>query len=179
MVPISIKNGTGMYERFLVGADDKVDWFIIRDVDSRLNMREKYAVDEWMKTDYRIHILRDHPAHCRPINGGLWGGRGSIPNLRMLISTAYSKKFKYGDDQLFLSNILYPSVINTQIAHDSVCCSRFKNSFPFPSRRVGPEHVGSVYTADEEMRIVDMKFILNGTWIAPLPCRRFPDWTNG
>jgi hypothetical protein len=87
LVPVVMKMHAGMYARFKIAADDSVDWYIIRDVDSRFNMREKHAVDEWMMSNYSIHILRDHPAHCRPINGGLWGGKKrTIPDMEELIN---------------------------------------------------------------------------------------------
>ena len=34
-----------------------------RDCDSRLNKREKLAVDELLKSDKNFHIMRDHPWH--------------------------------------------------------------------------------------------------------------------
>ena len=38
----------GMFWRFLVAADEQVDRFIVRDSDSRLNARERLAVEEWI-----------------------------------------------------------------------------------------------------------------------------------
>jgi hypothetical protein len=60
-----------MFWRFLVADDPTVDRYIIRDADSRLNMREKLAIDEWIASGKKIHILRDHPNHGDfPISGG-------------------------------------------------------------------------------------------------------------
>ena len=80
----------GMFYRFLVAADSSVDRYIIRDVDSRLNARDRYhakglcnvefplsqcrirlAVEEWITSKKSIHILRDHVNHCNTINGEL------------------------------------------------------------------------------------------------------------
>ena len=36
-----------MFSRFLVLNDSSVDRFIIRDADSRLNSRDRFAVQEW------------------------------------------------------------------------------------------------------------------------------------
>ena len=70
----------GMFWRFLVADDASVERFIVRDSDSRLNAREAHAVAEWMKSGKKVHTIRDHPNHDRPLNGGLWGGvRGCIP----------------------------------------------------------------------------------------------------
>ena len=44
----------GMFWRFLVAADPDVDRFIIRDSDSRINPRERLAVEEWIASGKRI-----------------------------------------------------------------------------------------------------------------------------
>ena len=59
---------------FVDSADEAVDRFIVRDADSRLNPRERLAVEEWIASGKRIHSIRDHPNHDRPLNGGMWGG---------------------------------------------------------------------------------------------------------
>lgn len=49
------------------------DRFIVRDADSRISKREEEAVNEWIKDDTTLHIMRDHPHHGYPMNGGMWG----------------------------------------------------------------------------------------------------------
>eukprot|EP00956_Cyclotella_meneghiniana_P035314 scaffold113715_cov20-Cyclotella_meneghiniana.AAC.1 len=67
--------------RFLVALDPEVNVYIIRDIDSRLNLREKAAVFEWLEgSNATFHIMHDHPAHCvMPIQAGMWGGRSILP----------------------------------------------------------------------------------------------------
>ena len=48
----------GMFYRFLIAVDDKVDRYIIRDVDSHLNARDRIAVEEWIRSGEKIHIVR-------------------------------------------------------------------------------------------------------------------------
>lgn len=60
---------SGMFYRFLVAVDHNVDRYIIRDVDSRLNSRDRLAVEEWINSKLAIHIERDHVNHCIPMNG--------------------------------------------------------------------------------------------------------------
>ena len=55
----------GMFWRFLVAGDGTVDRYIIRDSDSRLNLRDRLAVEEWIRSGKSIHTVRDHPAHAR------------------------------------------------------------------------------------------------------------------
>lgn len=53
--------------------------YIVRDSDSRLNARDRIAVEEWIESGKPIHSIRDHVNHCFPMNGGMWGGiRGAI-----------------------------------------------------------------------------------------------------
>ena len=64
----------------------QVDRFIVRDSDSRLNARERLAVEEWIQSGTLVHSLRDHPNHDRPLNGGMWGGRkGAVPDMASLV----------------------------------------------------------------------------------------------
>jgi hypothetical protein len=64
----------GMFWRFYaVNANDDVDYVIFRDTDSRLSVREREAVKEWMDSGKYFHIMRDHPYHNEPIMGGMWG----------------------------------------------------------------------------------------------------------
>ena len=65
----------GMFWRFLVADDEGVDRWIIRDADSRLNARDRLAVEEWIESGVCVHSVRDHPNHKRALNGGMWGGK--------------------------------------------------------------------------------------------------------
>ncbi len=52
---------------------------ISRDCDSRLSIREKKAIDEWLNSDKDFHIMRDHPTgHFGRVLGGMWGSRNGI-----------------------------------------------------------------------------------------------------
>merc|ERR1712196_248419 len=99
-----IKGGiAGMFWRFLVADDPKVDRYIVRDGDSRLNARERFAVEEWIRSGKGVHTIRDHPNHDRPLNGGLWGGvHGTIKGMTNMIRV-FSNKGKYGGDLHFLN----------------------------------------------------------------------------
>ena len=99
-----IKGGiAGMFWRFLVADDATVDRWIVRDSDSRLNPRERFAVEEWIRSGKSVHTIRDHPNHERPLNGGLWGGvRGAIRGSMTEMVKAFPNKEAYGGDLQFL-----------------------------------------------------------------------------
>lgn len=49
--------------RFQVAADDKVNRFLLRDVDSRIGFREVCAITAWVKSGLPFHVMRDHPRY--------------------------------------------------------------------------------------------------------------------
>lgn len=63
----------GMFWRFYVIDNGDVDYVIFRDTDSRLTIREKEAVNEWIGSGRYFHIMRDHVYHTEAIMGGMWG----------------------------------------------------------------------------------------------------------
>ena len=80
-------NWTGMFWRFYPASEPDVEVMLSRDTDSRLNLREAAAVDEWLAGDKNFHIMRDHPYHATEILGGMWGVRnGFLLGMRQAIS---------------------------------------------------------------------------------------------
>ncbi len=57
VVKEQVSNTDGMFWRFLPAADPEVDATIVRDIDSRLSHREKVAVDEWLASGKRLHVI--------------------------------------------------------------------------------------------------------------------------
>ena len=88
----------GMFWRFLVMNDPKVNTFIVRDIDSRLNLREKLAVSEWMESDKIMHVMRDHPHHYYKILGGMWGFKNE--SIKFDIELAIHNFFKLNNYKL-------------------------------------------------------------------------------
>ena len=137
---------TGMFWRFYACEDSDV--MISRDTDSRLNLREKNAVDEWLTSDKDFHIMRDHPYHNTLILGGMWGVRnGVLKNILTLIEN-YNKGDFWQVDQNFLREKIYPIVVNTTYVHDS-----YHNfnlwSKKFSTERINQEFVGDVFNEND------------------------------
>ena len=97
-----------------------MDRFIVRDSDSRLNARDAFAVNEWIRLGLPVHSVHDHPNHERPLNGGLWGGRKGFlqeaggagfekVSMAQLVSE-YWNKDSYGADLSFLGDVIWPLV---------------------------------------------------------------------
>jgi len=171
----------GMFWRFLVADDLSVDRYTVRDSDSRLNAREKAAVDEWIESGLAIHTIRDHPNHNRPMNGGMWGGsKGAFahgPSMTEMVK-AYSSRSGYGADLDFLTVKVWPRIKDSQMGHDSWSCEQWPNSHSFPTRRRNYEHVGQVFFENNDSRYSDISCCLEGRHNPPA-CRRDPSWVEG
>jgi len=137
---------TGMFWRFLAASDPEVSVMICRDVDSRLTYREKYAVEEWLNSDYGFHIMRDHQFHGVPILGGMWGAKsGVLKDLGEMVEN-YNKGNFVGVDQNFLAEFVYPIVSTNCVVHDE-----FFEKKPFPplsGSRSNDHFVGQAYQGD-------------------------------
>lgn len=144
---ITIKNTTdifGCFWRFLISDNEDCEYAIFRDCDSRISIREKLAVDDWIEKRKSIHIMRDHPAHGIPygndrlgILAGMWGIKGNlIPMKNMIENFIKGKKDIYGVDQTFLK-IIYSIYENDNTTHDE-----FFEKKSFPEKRSNPMFVG-------------------------------------
>jgi len=132
MMPKSDGN-YGMFWRFMPLDDLEIERFIVRDTDSRLNIREADAVQEWIESEKEFHCMRDNVAHDPvPICGGMWGATSKFINRfnykqqldRWLSNNVYRifghPRGKYFFiDQSFLADTAWPLVINKHIAHVS------------------------------------------------------------
>jgi hypothetical protein len=141
---IEQKNSVGdwgsMFWRFDTSYDPSVDVSIFRDTDSRLSLREKNAVDEWLVSEKTFHIMRDHPHHGFPILGGMWGFKHNLKYPMKDLLTTFNIQNKYGTDYEFFISSLYPLVGEDKVVHDP-----FFEKIPFPTPRNNSEFVGEVY----------------------------------
>lgn len=112
---------SGAMWRFEPAFDPEVKYFIVRDADSRLTIREKAAVDEWLSSGKAFHVMRDHPNHNHVIMGGMWGGvSGKIPKFKDILES-YAKTHNLGfwSDTFFLRDCIWESYVkHDHISHD-------------------------------------------------------------
>lgn len=142
-----------MMQRFLIADNPAVDRFLVRDADSRIGPEEAAACQEWIAEDTILWTCRDHPAHCRPINGGLWGACWRRPNwhapkMAGLIRDYLAGRGKtYGGsdhDQHFLCSYIWPWASVSCTQHSSVCLKAYPGSKPFPVAWPWPRFMGEV-----------------------------------
>lgn len=131
--------------RFLAISDFSYDYIIFRDTDSRLNLREKYAVDEWINSGKTLHIMKDHVAHAIfPIFAGMFGMKGKVVSNIDEALNSFNEREHYNYDQRFLQNCVFPFFANDYCLHDEI----FNNN-PFPTPRIDYEFVGEVFDEND------------------------------
>lgn len=126
--------------------DDDLEIIIVRDLDSALdNARDLYAIKNWIDSDCKYHIVRDHPSHAKVhIMGGVFGAKGNhlckykelfnnflndctrtgsysnnIMSRRAFESFFSDELNAYGLDQTFLKMFLYDKIIGESLIHFS------------------------------------------------------------
>lgn len=152
----------GMFWRFYALQQPDCEYAIFRDADSRISIRERLAVDEWINSGKTLHVMRDHPYHRIPagnnqlgILGGMWGIKnGVIPVIDMMGSFDKLTQHQYGNDQLFLKvvyNVLY---------HDRYTHDEFFEINPFPIKRKNGRFIGERIDENENPLTDDYKMVL-------------------
>jgi hypothetical protein len=115
-----------MSYRFITIDNNNVDIAFSRDADSIINERDIYCINRFINSDYKFQIIRDHKDHNVEILGGMWGIKSGLLNFKIedKLKTYFENKnyLKYGDDQLFLTENVYPSVVK-----DSIVFGEFHN----------------------------------------------------
>jgi len=153
----------GMFWRFFAVNLPNSEYSIFRDTDSRITMRERLAVDEWVNSNKTLHVMRDHPAHYIPfgndrlgILGGMWGIKSKkIDLVGMIESFAKDKNLTYGSDQTFLREI-YSTFEKDRTTHDN-----FFEKKPFPIDREYGRFVGDRIDEHDNPVGEDYKYVLN------------------
>jgi protein O-GlcNAc transferase len=115
-------NDNGFYRsmwRFYPCGDKNVGYFISRDADSRISIRDRVSVYEWIESDKDFHIIRDHPVgHSWVMNAGMWGAKGGTIDIQSMIKNYHNNPNEKYIDQLFLRDVIYPLIKDKSFIHD-------------------------------------------------------------
>jgi hypothetical protein len=125
----------GMLWRILTGDDRRFERVIFRDADSRIGQREVLAVEQWITSDRAAHVMRDHVNHKQPIMAGMWGIKVGTVDLAANLRE-WPANGKYGDDERFLRERIWPFLDRLIVVHDS------HRGAPFPHCNFGHGYVG-------------------------------------
>jgi len=131
--------------RFEAIRDPSVRRFLIRDADSLLCVKERVAVDDWLRSDRYFHAMRDWYTHTDLILAGMWGGVGNIlpsPSELFRASTGWRVENDHVDQDI-LTETVWPIIRGSILIHDSIFTGTL-GSVPFPPFGELPEgsHIG-------------------------------------
>lgn len=128
-----------MIHRFFAIDEPEVDVMFVRDADSRVHWKDRWAIREFLNTpSAKVHCIRDNPEHATAIMGGLWGMRKIEGiNIRALYEehkNSGAKGHGMGLDQDFLIDCIYPRVTSVIMIHSSQTWKYrpFEVLHPFP-----------------------------------------------
>jgi len=128
LIDVPRTGGELMCHRFFPIDSEEVDVCFCRDADSRISERDRWCIDQFLQSSKKFHIIRDHYQHQMRIMGGMWGiKKGALPQpikelYRAWLETRRLDLNKYGTDQLFLQDYIYPLVKDKSLIH---CDYRF------------------------------------------------------
>jgi hypothetical protein len=140
----------GLFWRFYPAGDPDVAVMLCRDTDSRLNWRERAAVDDWLTSGEPFHIMRDNREHGAVIPGGMWGVRDHFLHDMVMLLRRWRRYDAKGVDQEFLAARIWPRVCDHRVAHDPYFRLSLGRARLFPPHRsIAPlSFVGEVVDAD-------------------------------
>jgi len=167
-VRVRYTNETGsinMIYRFLAIEEPDVELMMVRDADSRIHWKDRWAINEFVNSPKLAHTIRDQTMHTIPMLGGLWGLKKSA-NVPIGLCFNHYKTEQLiignaGKDQTFLNTYIWPRVKHTLLAHSSVNYTAGPEelvTFPFPwsndnycGRIEGPGYVEPVQPSQSRL----------------------------
>ncbi len=112
-----------MLYRFFAIDEPGVSLMMVRDADSRVHWKDRWAIQEFVRSDHTLHIIRDHEQHTAPILGGLWGMRKVdgvfLSGEYLAYKEDKSLGHRWAHDQNFLADVMYPRFLKDSLVHYS------------------------------------------------------------
>ncbi len=130
--------------RFQVADHPDIGYFLVRDIDSVFNLRERLAVQEWLDSEAWFHTINDWWTHTDLILAGTWGGvAGVLPTVWSAAASYSPPALKTPNvDQWFLRDRIWPYIKQSCCIHDR--CYRQELARPIPGPApIGNQHIGS------------------------------------
>ncbi len=87
----------------------------VRDTDSRITARDRWCIQEFLKSDKSYHMIRDHVWHRSKIMAGLFGWKKPVT-----LELALDSEASYGIDEAFLADHLYPWIVADALVHTNL-----------------------------------------------------------
>jgi len=128
-----------MIHRFYAIDEPGVDLMLVRDADSRVHWKDRWAINQFLESKSIAHMIRDNLSHKVEMCGGLWGIRKSAGlNMHALYEEFKTRtvESKAAHDQDFLIYMVYPRIASRMLVHYSFddLLGKYERGvmFPFP-----------------------------------------------
>jgi hypothetical protein len=128
---LNVNGPCSMLLRYLPIDEINIECIFSRDLDSRINERDIWCINDFLNSPYLIHTIRDHKGHFSRMMGGLSGIKkdllkyiGSFTNI---ISKHLIENSTYNFDQFVLANNIYLPFRELLLVHST------KNNFDDPN----------------------------------------------
>jgi len=112
------------FYRFFAIDDPNVEVMFVRDVDSRILKRDISTIHDFLASDKKFHIVRDHPNHFHKVMAcSLAIRKGLLAAPLKSIFDEYRKTNEvttFWNDQEFLASVFWPRVISVSMIHDDL-----------------------------------------------------------
>jgi len=125
VIETGILGALNMIQRFFAIDVPGVDLMMVRDADSRVHWKDRWAIREFVRQpQFVAHTIRDNKNHTAYIMGGLWGLRKSAGICMQDEYANYKEDMTRGKrlahDQNFLADVIHPKVVERLLLHQSI-----------------------------------------------------------
>ena len=121
--PTEITGPKNMIHRFFAIDEPDVELMMVRDADSRIHWKDRWAIREFVASHCIAHTIRDNVEHTARMMGGLWGLKKAAGIRVQQEYEAYVEDPSLGHrnahDQNFLADVIYPKVLPRLLVHHS------------------------------------------------------------
>lgn len=130
--------------RFQVANNENVGYFLVRDSDAVIGMREYLTVQSWINSDKWFHVIRDWYTHTDLVIAGLWGGvAGILPDINLLLEQYIPTNVETPHiDQWFLRDELWSYIKTSALVHDRFFKPEGSSLLPAPQPHIPGSHIG-------------------------------------
>jgi hypothetical protein len=142
---ICVTDGSfGAFWRFLAMQENTI--VLSRDCDSRLSLREKMIVDDWLNSKETLCVIRDHINHYEfPILAVMWGIKnGLCINLQKKMKN-YWGTHRYLVDQYYLRDEVWPELKHNTKEYGIKETAWMRESY----KDIGKNFIGQTYDEND------------------------------
>lgn len=162
--------------RFAVASDPDVGYFLVRDADSVINLREAIAVKQWQDSGKCFHVIRDWWSHTDLVLAGLWGGIATaLPDINAMLEHYQPPHVEtLHIDQWFLRDRVWQYIRQSHLLHDRF----FDSADAVKLSELGDAnnyHIGQ----DEFAARPAQQAAFLAPWISLHPCLQIPQQQQG